>query len=148
MKRCWAPYCRHKYTVAVTWSMGKPQVGVVMAWMQAAGRQPEKWTGLDWRLCLLVLTLAAGVALCVSHGEAWQLPVQVQARLAQSALCARTRIAQTLILGKLRTWQGSTGRLLHMQRYAHHRILSLLAPAGLQHGGNQHTAVCAVIQLG
>ena len=87
--------------------------------MQAAGQAPHKArTGIDWRLCLLVLALAAGVALCVSHGQAWQLPDQVQAHLAQSALLARTRDAQSLVLGTLRTWQGSTGRLLLMQRCA------------------------------
>ena len=99
--------------------------------MQAAGQVfCRTWTGLDWRVCLLVLTLAAGVALCVSHGEAWQVTHQLQARLAQSALLARTRDAQAGVLGKLRAWQGSTGRLLLMQRCA--MLPTSLGSAGLQ----------------
>lgn len=108
-------------------SVSLPMDGLAM--MQAAGQAPYKVrTGIDWRLCLLVLALAAGVALCVSHGTAWQLPDQVQAHLARSALLARTRDAQSLVLGKLRTWQASTGRLLLMQRCA--RLIPTLSTKG------------------
>ena len=74
-----------------------------------------------------MLTLAAGVALCVRHGEAWQAPVAVQAQWVRTALLARTRDVQARVLGKLHTWQGSTGRMLLMQRCATQKPLSFAA---------------------
>ena len=87
--------------------------------MQAARRARRPASALlSWPRCLLLVSLAAGVALAISYREAWKQPLLTHAWTAQAQLHARYRAAEAVLQEKLPVWQRTAGRVLAEQRWA------------------------------
>jgi hypothetical protein len=73
---------------------------------------------LSWQRCLLIVSLAAGVALAIRYRGSWEPPLLAHARTAQAQLHAHYRSVEAALQQKLPVWQRTARRVLTEQRRA------------------------------